>query len=204
MSAPVNAQESGFSAGFSGVFGPIRTGGLTLHHPVDGSAADLLRTRTTKLYGNGIEYGGSVDLMGHYRHMRIGFSVGIVGLSGPNAQTTGLPQGVSLRTDSMWAEHISLSFGRELEFFSKSFRPYFDVRGTLTVGVVQAGLVTPEYGFMGTTPMNLFYPGIGPRGGIRYLFWEIGYFDASAYYGAYGLERFAATFGAGVFIDLAK
>lgn len=207
--APVHAQEdescrpagecklqSGFSMSVYGMSGLFIPPGISMH-PAPGDALPTpLEGVDFTLEGAGPYLGTGARFFFQGRIARAGVSGGVYQLDHGLAIARGVPSGeVHLDKLYAWGGHVEAFGGGELDL--RPLYPYADLAMWVDIVQTRYRLSTSAQGKLGTTALNAYNFGIGPRIGVIVPVSSNMFLDLAATGGVIGANRLSITAGLG-------
>jgi hypothetical protein len=161
---------------------------------------DILKERNARLHGLGwLAGGGARATYQSDGGFRIGMTVGAYKLDGMELLHDELQPGasVALKRGSMLG--FQLNLGKA--FDARVVYPYIDALFLFNVVNASVDVSIADYGYVGTTQLSAFSFGLAPRAGVFVPIDGDFYFDFSAHYGLFGVERGGGQIMFGIWDD---
>ena len=161
---------------------------------------DVLRDRNVRLNGLGWMAGGGARA-GYQSDggFRIGIAVGAYRVGGMELLHDPLADGVDVQLKRSSMLGFQLALGKA--FDARVVYPYVDALFMFNVVNADVDVTIADYGYVGTTQLTSFSFGLAPRAGVFVPIDGDFFFDFSAHYGLFGVERGGGQIMFGIWDD---
>ncbi|HVY48592.1 MAG TPA: hypothetical protein VHB21_22035 [Minicystis sp.] len=185
----------------------------TLHN-VGGGEPTPLKHANMRMLGKGWMPGGELRIAimprDRFGRLRLGFGVGIGGLTGFDAASNPLAQGVSFRANALWGARFEGFLGQEFAIGRVSdalapgrkawLYPYVDMMAVGTITQANVDLHVSGLGKVGTSTWDAYAFSLAPRAGVAIPLTDSVSLDGGGYYGVYGAEKYGFYAGLSVVV----